>query len=374
MNGNRPLYSDEPVRRILLAAFSFDIPGGMAVQASRLLARLEQEPSIKVAFLPVNPRLPGAWRRLQTVKYLRTLATTALYFMTMIAHARSCDVIHVFTASHSSFLLVSWPAIVAGKLFGKKIILNYHGGRARDHLERSPLASRRTISFADLLVVPSQYLVEIFADFGLRARAVPNFIESECFQFRERRPLRPVFLSTRHLEPHYNVACILRAFSVIQARIPSARLIIAGQGSQREELALLARTLNLHNVEFIGQQNHEEMRRLYGLADILLNSSEIDNQPLSIIEAFASGMPVIATRTGGVPYLIKDKETGLLVEKGDHLAMARAAMELLEDDELALGIARNALRESRGFNWSRVRGKWLDIYGGLMGTVECCEK
>jgi glycosyltransferase involved in cell wall biosynthesis len=283
----------------------------------------------------------------------------------MVKRARSCDVIHVFTASYSSFLLTAWPAILAGKLYGKKIILNYHGGRAEDHLKRSPLVSRRTICSADLLVVPSRYLEEVFARLGLRARVVPNFIEIERFPFRERRPLRPVFLSARHLEPHYNVECALRAFGLIQARLPAARLIVAGQGSQRSELELLAHKLNLRNVEFTGQKDHEEMGALYGLADILLNSSEVDNQPLSVIEAFASGMPVIATRVGGVPYLVKDRETGLLVERGDHHAMAKAALELLADEELAVRIARNALRESREYSWNRVRDGWLEVYGEL---------
>lgn len=364
-----PYDSEMPVRRILLAAFSPDIPGGIAVQAARLVARLQSEPSIEVEFIAVNPRLPGAWRRLQAVKYLRTLVTTALYFFRAVRRARSCDVVHVLTASYFSFLLTAWPAILAGKLSGRKVVLNYHGGRAEDHLRRSPRSSRWTIRAADLLVVPSRYLEEVFAAFGLRARVVPNFIEAERFPFRDRRPLRPVFLSARHLEPHYNVACAVRAFGLIQERVPASRLIVAGQGSQRGELELLARTLGLRNVEFVGQKDHEEMRSLYGLADVLLNSSEADNQPLSVIEAFASGMPVVATRAGGVPYLVRDRETGLLVEKGDHRAMAEAALELLADDELAARVARNALGESRKYGWDSVRDEWLEVYGGLAGAA-----
>src|ERR1044071_2833992 len=112
--------------RVLVVAPSFDILGGQAVQAARLIARLREVDSFAVGFLAINPRLPGVLRALQAIKYLRTLVTSVLYFITLFAQIPRYDVIHVFSASYFSFLLAPTPAILIGKLFRKRVLLNYH--------------------------------------------------------------------------------------------------------------------------------------------------------------------------------------------------------------------------------------------------------
>ena len=113
------------------------------------------------------------------------------------------------------------------------MLLNYHSGEAEDHLRRSPLA-RAVIRRADHVVVPSGYLVEVFAKFGIQAQAVSNTVDVSRQGFRLRQPLCPVLFSNRNLEPMYNVECTLRAFKLVQEQLPEARLIVAGDGSQRD--------------------------------------------------------------------------------------------------------------------------------------------
>lgn len=163
--------------------------------------------------------------------------------------------------------------------------------------------------------MPSRYLVDVFAKFGLEARAVANIIDQKRFKFRERNPLLPVFLSNRNLYPLYNVACVLRAFAIIQQKFPDAKLTIAGDGSERPSLELLSRELKLRNVEFRGLVAPDKMSQLYDEAHIFLNGSNIDNMPGSILESFASGMPVVTTAAGGIPCIVTNEKTGLLVLK-----------------------------------------------------------
>src|SRR5687767_15305584 len=134
--------------RILLVAPSVDILGGQAVQAARLVSRLQSEGIFDIGFLPINPRLPGFLRRLQAIKYVRTVVTSLLYVATLCGQIKKYDVIHVFSASYFSFVLAQTPAILIGKLFGKHVLLNYHSGEAADHLKRWPSAIR-TIRLAD---------------------------------------------------------------------------------------------------------------------------------------------------------------------------------------------------------------------------------
>ncbi|HSK63122.1 MAG TPA: glycosyltransferase family 4 protein, partial [Pyrinomonadaceae bacterium] len=178
------------------------------------------------------------------------------------------------------------------------------------------------------------------------------------------------FLTSRLLEPLYNVPCVLRAFAVIQQQYPEATLTIAADGYLRGELEQLARDLKLRNAEFIGFVPFEKMPALYDAADIYLSATNIDNMPSSITESMACGLNVVTTDGGGaIPYIMTNEVTGLIVERDDHEAMAAAAIRLLNDNELALRLVRNAHEASRKFTWPHIRDEWLKLYRELADTV-----
>jgi glycosyltransferase involved in cell wall biosynthesis len=358
---------NEKPLRILVVAPSFDILGGQAVQAARLIARLRELPSLDVGFLPINPRLPGALGKLQAIKYLRTVVTSVLYIVNLLRKVPKFDVIHVFSASYLSFVIAPTPAILIAKLFGKKVLLNYHSGEAEDHLSRWRRSAVATIRLVDEIAVPSAYLVRVFAKFGIRAGAINNLIELDRFTFRERYSLRPMFLSNRNLETHYGVDHLLRAFALIQKQMPEAQLIVAGDGSQRSDLETLALDLELRNTKFVGRVEHGGIVEQYQSADIYLNGSEIDNQPLSILEAFACGLPVVTTNAGGIPDMVTDGETGFVVSRGDHEAIASRALRLLQEPSLAASMARTAREECKKYSWEAVRDQWSQLYAELAG-------
>jgi len=340
-----------------------DIVGGQAVQAVRLIEHLKQEPSVAVGFLPVNPRLPGVLRKLQAIKYVRTVTTSILYWWKLLTTIPAFDVIHIFSASYFSFLLAPAPAIIVARLFGKRIVLNYHSGEAEDHLQHWPRTSIPLLKKAHEIVVPSPYLVRVFAKFGLPAKAIFNVIDFDQLIFRKRETLRPVFLSNRNFEAHYGIDVVLRAFAIIQQRFQDASLRVAGDGPCREALHELAAELKLRNVEFVGMVTRAAMAELYNEADCFLNGSRIDNQPLSILEAFASGLPVVTTNAGGIPDVVTDGVTALVVEVDDHEALARSAITLIEQPELAHRIIDAGRNECRRYTWEAVRHEWLKAYG-----------
>ncbi|HEX4899764.1 MAG TPA: glycosyltransferase, partial [Pyrinomonadaceae bacterium] len=156
---------------------------------------LAEEKSVRRGFLPHNPRMPPGFRWLTRIKYVRTAVTTLLYWTLLLARAWRYDILHIFSASYYSYALSVAPAILVAKLYGKKCILNYRSGEAEDHLKNWRITAIPTMRLADVIVVPSGYLIEVFARFGLKARAIHNIVELERFQYRERRPLRPVFLT-----------------------------------------------------------------------------------------------------------------------------------------------------------------------------------
>lgn len=354
--------------RLLIVAPSFDILGGQSVQAARLLSRLQEQRDLDVGFLPINPRLPGILRKLQSIKYVRTLVTSIAYLVSLFAQVPKYDVLHVFSASYLSFVIAPTPAILVGRLFRKKVLLNYHSGEAEDHLKRWRSSAIPTIKMVDALVVPSEYLVRVFAKFDLPARAIYNLIDTRKFRFRERMPLRPVFLSNRSLETHYGVDRVIKAFAIIQKEIPEAGLTVAGAGSQRNALEGLAASLNLQHTRFVGQVPPDTITEQYDDADIYLNGSEIDNQPLSLLEAFACGLPIVTTDAGGIPYIVTNEQTGFVVPRGDYQKLADCALRLLREPQIAKAFSERGLEECRKYSWAVVKDSWLGVYHELHHT------
>lgn len=345
---------------IAVVAPSLDILGGQGVQAGGLAEALRRE-GFEVLFIPVNPRFPPLLRALRRVPLLRT-AVNQLLYIPSLHRLRHVDVVHVFSASYWSFLLAPLPAILAARLFGKRVILNYHSGEARDHLAHWGAGVHPWLRRADEIVVPSGYLQSVFARFGYRTRVIRNVVDTSSFRFRERRPLRPRLLSARNLEHHYRVDNTLQAFAIIKQAHPDACLTVAGYGSEETRLKQWVRSNALDGVHFAGRVEQEAMPALYDDADIFLNSSVIDNQPVSILEAFAAGLNVVSTPTGDIPALVQDEVTGRLVPHDEPRAMAAAVLDLLERQDQSAGMARRARAEVDNYTWPRVCLDWADVY------------
>jgi glycosyltransferase involved in cell wall biosynthesis len=360
--------------KICILAPSLEWLGGQSRQASRLITGLRTESALSVDFIPHDPRLPKFFAGLQQIKYVKTAVTWLMYCLILFVRLPKYDVLHVFCASYYAYALSAVPAILLGKVYGKKVIVNYRSGEAEDHLQNWRWTALPTIRLADAVVVPSGYLVDVFRRFGIRARPIHNIVELDRFPYRERHPPRPVFLTTRLLEPLYNVGCVLRAFAMIQRRVPEASLTVGGDGWQRSELEDLAAELGLRNTTFIGRVSWEKMPELYDSADVYLTATNLDNMPSSVIESFASGLPVVTTDAGGLPYIVKNEETGIMVPCGDHEALAIGALRLLEEHGLAARLAYRARQECRKYSWETVRTEWMQLYRELASDAKSPEE
>jgi glycosyltransferase involved in cell wall biosynthesis len=348
--------------RIALVAASLEILGGQGVQAYALVKELRNE-GYEVAFIPVNPRFPKGLQWLRNYPYMRTLLNQMLYLPSLL-QLRSADVVHIISASYWSFLIAPIPAILAAKCFGKRIVLHYHSGEAEDHLAHWGRRVHPWLRMVDEIVVPSDYLSLVFARYGYRTRVIQNVIDTSHFEYREQAPLRPRLLSTRNLEPHYRVDNSLKAFALLKGRYPEATLTIAGYGSEEGRLRRLADSLGVDGVRFMGRVEPSAIPDLYGQADIFVNSSIVDNQPLSVLEAFSAGLLVVSTGTGDIAAMVRHGETGLIVSQEAPESMAKAIASLLENPDRALEISRLAKSEVEKYTWAKVREAWRAVYVG----------
>lgn len=351
--------------RVLLIAPSPAIVGGQSVQAANLLSVLRDVPGLEICFFPLDQQLPRPFGWISRIPYLRTVASLFLYNSRLAWAARKADLLHIFTAGLSSYSLWTIPALLIGKLYGKKLLVHYHDGQAEQHITQWRTA-KPTLALADSIVTPSGFLVDVFGRYGIQAKSIFNIIDVSWFRYRKRRKLRPRFLSNRGLEPLYNIECTLRAFALVQQRYPEAELTIAHDGFHRPVLEKLSEELKLRNTRFIGRVPHDEVAALYDATDIYVTSPNIDNMPVSLLECLACGLPIVATRAGGIPYVVRDGETALLVDVNDHEALAARAMDLLEDEGLVKRLTDRGLDEVKRYHWAPVREQWLALYRDLV--------
>jgi glycosyltransferase involved in cell wall biosynthesis len=350
--------------RVAFVGPSLRYVGGQAVQADLLMRNWKDDPRVEASFVPVDPSPPHGLGWIERLPVLRTILREPRYVLALWQSLKGADVVHIFSASYSSFLLAPLPAWLVARLRGKRTLINYRSGECRDHLQRSYLA-QKVLRGTDRLVVPTGYLVDVLGEFGLAARAIPNIVDVSQFSFRLRRPLRPHLVCTRGFHPYYCVDVVVRAFAEVQKMFPDAKLDLVGGGPLEGDIRQLVREMNLTGVDFKGVAARSEIGRFYDHADIFINASRLDNMPVSILEAFASGTPVVSTEPEGMRYLLEHGRTGLLSAPGDAAALAENVVRVLRDPELADLLVSNARQELQRYSWPVVREQWLEVYRAL---------
>ena len=287
---------------------------------------------------------------------------------TILSRNRKVDVLLIQTFGGPSFVVedaASW----LGRWFGKPMIFQLHGGAMPQFLGRHPRWGRRVLSRADQLVVPSVYLARALQEHNFQARIVPNIVDVASYPFRVRHQVRPRLMWMRAFHPIYHPEMAVRVLARLRAVMPEAQLVMGGEEKGLgESTRQLAEALNVADaIRFVGFLDLAEKHREGSQADIFLNTNRVDNQPVSVIEACAMGMPVVATAVGGVPDLLSDGETGLLVPDGDDAAMAEAILRLLRDPALSARLSANGRELARRFAPEGVLAEWrgiLDEIGG----------
>ena len=336
--------------------------GGMANQCEQLVRLLRQE-GVEVDVVRSNaPYRPGWIARLP---FVRAVFRLLPYLWALWRAAGQAQVFHLFANSGWAWHLLAAPVLFIARWRGAAVIVNYRGGNADPFFARAPGHVLRSLRAAALRVTPSRYLLGVFGRYGLDAQVIPNIVDLSRFKPVARRDFgsAPQLLIARNLEPIYDIATAVRALAQVRLRFPGATLTVAGTGPELPRLQALARSLGLAEaVHFAGRIDNDDMPRLYAKADCVLNSSTVDNMPISLLEAFASGLPVVSTDAGGIPDMLEHGVCGLLVEVGDADAMAREVCRVLEDRALAERLAQAGLAEAQKYTWPRVGALWLEAY------------
>jgi len=335
--------------------------GGMANQTQQL-ARLLAESGLRVELVRTNAPCRPAW--IERLRIVRALWRLLPYMFALWRCAGRVDVLHVMANSGWAWHLLAAPAVWIAHLRERPAIVNYRGGEAERFFAGQFRWVRPTLERACCVVVPSGFLHEVFARRGLKAEIVPNIVDLGRFRPGPGVRGRLHIVVARNLEDVYDIPTALRAFARVHATHPHARLSVAGSGPRRADLEGRSAELGLGAaVTFTGRLENERMADLYRGADLLLNPSLVDNMPISLLEAMASGVPIVSTNVGGIPYLVEHGKTALLVPPGDVEAMANAALRVIYDAGMAAALRASGLEAVQRFSWPNVRTPLFAIYG-----------
>jgi glycosyltransferase involved in cell wall biosynthesis len=341
--------------------------GGMANQ-TRQLGQLLQGEGVAVQIVRTNEPYRPAW--VGRIRGLRALFRLIPYRLQLRRTAGEVQVMHVMANSGWAWFLLAVPAIRAAARVGVPVVINYRGGLAREFLAKSAARIRSDMRLASAVIVPSRFLQSVFAEHGIRARIIPNIVNLEVFKPASApRQSGPHVVVTRNLEAIYGVDVAIRAVALLRREFPQLRMSVAGSGPSRESLEGLVRELGLTEaVRFTGRLEVADIAALYRDADIVLNSSRADNTPNSLLEGAASGVPIVSTDVGGVPYLLEHRRTAWLVSPDDPAALAAGVATVLRDEPLRQRLRENGLALAASCAWSVVRAQWLGLYAQLTPT------
>ncbi|WP_208022029.1 glycosyltransferase [Pseudomaricurvus hydrocarbonicus] len=355
--------------------------GGMAAQTEQL-CRLLREEGVSVYYLQTNLPYKPAW--VSNLVGLRAVFRLMAYFSRLWKFLDQIDVVHLMSNSGWSWHLFSAPVIWLGYWRGKPVIVNYRGGKADQFLKKSSIWLKPTLGKASSLVVPSGFLEQVFENHGFEAMVIPNIIDTERFrpflqpQFRPpaKDALAPARITdcrddsktwkiivVRNLEAIYGIDTAIQAIAALKDDGFRLHLSIAGSGPEEFKLKNLIAKLQLQDdVTLLGRLDREQVQSLYHEADIFVNASRVDNMPNSLLESMACGLAIVTTNAGGIPWMVTDEETALMVNVDDHLGMAIAIKRLMEDDGLRGRLQNQGLELIQQYRWDRVKQQWLRLY------------
>ncbi|MCS6948745.1 MAG: glycosyltransferase family 4 protein [Steroidobacteraceae bacterium] len=339
------------------------------------LSQLLQQAGLRVRVVRTNAPYRPAW--IGAIPGVRAIFRLVPYLVELWRISARVGILHIMANSGWAWHLLAAPAVWIGKMRGVAVIVNYRGGDAAGFLKRSHRWVTPTMRLADRVIVPSGYLQQVFAGYGIASQIVPNIIDLHCFARKssdDAPGADPVILVARHLEPLYDVATAIRAFAIVRRKYPGATLVVAGDGPERARLVALTEELGVQDrVEFTGRLTNSKMAGLYARADAVVNTSLLDNMPISILEALAVGVPVVSTDVGGIPYLVTDGETALLAPPRDTAKIAAALLRILGDHDLRSRLIESGWQLVQQFTWERVRPRLLRCYSEFIPVAGQCK-
>ena len=316
-----------------------------------LIETLSSKYEIKFASNKINP-------------LLRLLDMISL----VIINRNKCNVL-ILDVFSTKAILFSISVILVAKIYKIPYIPVLRGGYLPERYRKNPRIFNFLLTDARTIISPSEYLQKSFQNNSFPITVIPNYIDLEKYSFKTRKKIKPHLLWVRSIHNIYNPLMAVHVLYGIKKKYPDARLCMVGpvkDNRVREQLKILISRLDLQNhVLFSGQLSKIEWTALSKDYDIFINTTDYDNNPVTLLESMALGLPIVSTNVGGVPYLIDDNVTGLLVEAKKSEQMVEKINELISGKINGYQIAKNAREAVSHYDKNEVIKQWCQTINEL---------
>lgn len=307
----------------------------------------------------------GGWN-VQTTSTKRPRLRRLLDFVATPWRLRATyDVANVEVYSGLSFLWAEAACAVL-RAAGKPYVLTLHGGNLPAFARKWPKRVEMLLKPATAVAAPSRFLLEQLRSFRDDVHLIPNAIELADFEFRERRQPAPRLVWLRAFHSIYNPTLAPAVLARVAAVYPDAQLMMVGSdkgdGSFQATCATAERLGVSDRMQFPGSIPKSDVPSRLQEGDIFINTTNVDNTPVSVLEAMACGLCVVSTSVGGIPYMLRDGVDSLLVPPDDADAMAGAVCALLSDPALAARISRAGRTMVEDLDWEPVLARWKELF------------
>lgn len=308
------------------------------------------------------------WEVRETSSQIRRLVRLIDTIVCLVRWHRHLDLVVVSVFSGAGFVMADVSSLVSRAL-GLPVVMVLRGGNLPEFRSRHRSWCRRVLARAAVVVAPSAYLVSIVDDAPERVVVVPNVADTAALAGPPRVRAGGRLLWMRTFHPIYNPQLAVDAFGRVVDVHPDATMTLAGQdkGILDEVRAAVDAQPWSTSVHFPGFLDPAAKAEAFATHDIYVHTNRVDNMPVSVLEAAAAGLPVVATRVGGIPDLLTDGETALLVPDDDAEALANAILRLHEDPELASRLSVKGRELAEKSSWPSVRNKWRVVFEKALG-------
>lgn len=302
-----------------------------------------------------------------TVSYAGTFKNQGLRLLQIlyktITKGRQADYILIDTYSTKAF----WYAYLAGRLArisGSKYILILHGGNLPARLIRSKRACNKLFNGSYANVAVSGYLQHEFEKAGYSTIVIPNNLDISLYPFKKRENPRPKLLWVRSFHHQYNPNMAGDVLAGLIKEYPDSELCMVGpdkDGSMAEFKKYIKTKGIEDHVTVTGRLPKSEWIKLSENYDFFINTTNVDNTPVSVIEAMALGLCVVSTDPGGITWLLKDGKEALLVKPNNSTAMAGNINHLIKNFGEAQSLSVAARKKAELFDWNVIKASWFQL-------------
>lgn len=288
------------------------------------------------------------------------------FWWAILRWGKTVEYILIDTYSTTAFHY-AWTSALWANFMGVKYVPILHGGNLPSRAKRSPRLLSFYLRRAFVVVCPSRYLqVEMEKHFSFNSYLIPNYIDIENYPYREKSLSGGIHLLwVRSFHQTYNPQLAVRVLAQLR-RIgyPDATLCMVGpdKDGSMNEVQKLAEELQLQDaIKITGRLSKSEWIELSKDYNLFINTTNVDNTPVSVMEAMALGFPVISTNVGGIPYLIDSTDLGIVVPPNSADRMVESILDLKKQPDRCKIISKSARNKSDEWDWTTVRIKWIKL-------------